>query len=269
MSTVSMKSDATGTHGVSGTQAIGRTLAVLEVFRDRSDDLGISEIAGQLSLSASTVHRIVRALTAKGYLAQDKTTDRYYLGRSAVLLGQAANQRLGLDAAQAVVERLAEETEESVNLGVRDGDDMVVVIRAESKHPLRLSQEPGSRLPVYASSMGKATLAYSGRSIDEELDSLARPLRAITSRTITSERKLRRELEVTRSRGYSIDDEEAISGVRCVGAPILGVSSVVLGAIAVQAPAVRMSHSRLKTLAPLVRKAAEDVARVLPATHRI
>ena len=262
-------SAAVGVNGsATGTQAITRTLSVLAVFRDEEGDLGISEIASRIGLSASTVHRIVRALVSEGYLAQNEQTERYYLGRSSVLLGQAANRRLGLDLAQSVLERLVDETGESVNLGVRDGGEMIVVMCTESKHPLRFSQEPGSRLPVYATGMGKATISHSP-SIDHEIDALPRPLQALTLKTITSVAELRRELEQTRKRGYSLDDEEAIAGVRCVAAPIVSVQGQVLAALAIQAPAVRMPRSRLKELAPLAVAAAHEIAEMMPSSHRL
>jgi IclR family transcriptional regulator, acetate operon repressor len=252
--------------GATGTQAISRTLAVLQLFQQNSHDLGISEIAEQLSLSVSTVHRIVRALATEGYLAQNEETERYYLGRSAVLLGQAATERLGLHRAQLVLDRVREETGESVNLGVRDGDEMVVVIRAESTHPLRFSQQPGSRLPVYATAMGKASLSHGARTIEQEAAALRKPLRPLTPKTITSARRLREELERIRARGYSIDDEEALDGVRCVAAPILSQGRL-LAAVAVQGPAVRMPRKRLEALAPVVRRAAEEIAQVIPSLH--
>jgi IclR family transcriptional regulator, acetate operon repressor len=260
---------ATPVAGGTGTQAIGRTLAVLELFRERGADLGISEIAERLSLSASTVHRIVRALVDEGYLAQNEQTDRYYLGRSAVLLGQAANERLGLHRAQLVLERIREETGESVNLGVRDGNEMLVVIRAESKHALRFSQEPGSRLPVYATAMGKAYLSHGSLSIEQEVAALDRPLRALTTRTLTSAPKLREELTRIRRRGYSIDDEEALAGVRCVAAPILSPNGEMLAAVAIQAPAVRMPRTRLKQLSGVIRQAADEIAQVMPGSHHL
>lgn len=262
-------SAATFNSAATGTQAIGRTLAVLDLFRVRGDDLGISEIAEELGLSGGTVHRIVRALVNASYLAQSAVTERYYLGRSAVLLGQAANAGLGLHRAQSVLERIGEETGESVNLGVRDGDEVVVVIRSESKHTLRISQEPGSRLPVYATAMGKAILSHGPTTIDEAVAVLAKPLAPLTPRTITSEDKLRLELSRIAKRGYSIDDEEAIAGVRCIAAPILGPDGTLLAAMAVQGPTVRMPRSRLTALTPLVVGAAGEVARVISPAHRL
>ena len=253
---------------VAGTQAIDRTLAVLGLFRELRHDLGISEISEELKLSASTVHRIARALVERGYLAQDAASERYYLGRSAVLLGQAANQGLGLHLVQPILDRVGEQTGESVNLGARDGGEMVVVIRAESKQPLRFSQEPGSRLPVYATAMGKATLSQA-LSIEEEVSALETPLRALTNKTITSTSELRKELETIRRRGYSIDDEEALPGVRCVAAPILSPSGRPIAAVAIQGPAVRMTRTRIKGLASVIRSAADEIAPLIPTTHQL
>jgi IclR family acetate operon transcriptional repressor len=250
--------------GAAGTQAISRTLAVLSLFRDSDGDLGISDIAKQLSLSVSTVHRIVRALVDDGYLSQDLASERYTLGRSSLLLGHAANRRLGLDRAKTVIERLRDELGESVNLGVRDGGEMVVVISAESKQLLRFSQAPGNRLPVHATGMGKATLSHGVRSIEEEIAGLDMPLRRLTKNTITSTTALSKELNLIRRRGYSIDDQEAIEGVRCVAVPILSPEGGLLAAMAVQGPAVRMTDDQLKQAVPNLRTAAQEIAQLLP-----
>jgi IclR family acetate operon transcriptional repressor len=247
-----------------GTQAISRTLAVLNLFRESESDLGISDIAKSLSLSVSTVHRIVRALVDENYLSQDLATERYTLGRAAMLLGEAANRRLGLDRAKTVVERLRDELGESVNLGVRDGGEMVVVISAESKQLLRFSQAPGNRLPVHATAMGKATLSHSPRSIEDEVAALDMPLRRLTRKTITSPTTLCRELTLIRRRGYSIDDQEAIEGVRCVAVPILSPEGDLLAAMGVQGPAVRMTDEKLKRAVRPLRSAAQEVAHLLP-----
>jgi IclR family acetate operon transcriptional repressor len=256
---------STGTTSASvGTQAISRTLAVLTLFRESEGDLGISDIARQLSLSVSTVHRIVRALVDEGYLSQDVPTERYTLGRSAVLLGHAANRRLGLDRAKPVIERLRDESGESVNLGVRDGAEMVVVISVESKQLLRISQAPGSRLPVHATAMGKATLSHGTRSIDEEIAGLDMPLRRLTKNTITGAAALRKELNSIRRRGYSIDEQEAIEGVRCLAVPIISPEGDLLAAMALQGPAVRMTDAQLKRAVPMLRTAAKEIAALLP-----
>ena len=245
-----------------GTQAIERSLAVLSCFMQADPELGITDIARALELSPSTVHRIARALVGGGFLEQNERTNRYQLGRAVLLLGQVAQRSFGFDRAHPVVERLAEETGESVNLGIRDAVGGIVAVSVASKHHLRFHQPPGTRAPLHASAIGKALLAFGG-ALDDELDALA-PLVPLTSATITSLPVLRAELARTRKRGWSFDDEESIGGVRCLGAPILGRDGRARAALALQGPSVRMPPERVEKLRPLLLRASADVQRVLP-----
>lgn len=249
-----------------GAQAIGRAFAVLHLFRDRGTELGVMQIARELDLNLSTTHRIVRALVAEGYLAQNKDNERYYLGTSTLLLGRAAYRDFNLDVVHPVLERLAEQTGESVNLGVLDGTSAVVVERIESTQPLRFTQPPGTRVKLHASSMGKALLAF-----DDELLARLRKeqptLERFTPRTYADAASLRAELARVRKRGWSTDDEEQVPGVRCVGAPICDSSGRARAAIAVQAPSVRMPKKRFGELGPEVVAAAQQIAHLLPPGH--
>ena len=250
-----------------GTQAIRRACAVLALFRDARSELGIAQVAAGLGLRHSTVHRIVRALVAEGYLAQNAETDRYYLSRSAVLLGMAAQRDLGLSAVMPILERIGTHTSESINLGVRDGTHALVVLRVQSPMPLRFDQPPGTRVPLHASAMGKSLLAFGGADVGAYSEEVGGKLGRYTPTTIASLRALRREIAEIRARGYSIDHEESIAGVRCVGAPILGPDGTAQAAMAIQAPTVRMPESRIADLAEQVMTAAKEVAEILPVSH--
>ena len=245
-----------------GAQAIERALAVLSVFIQARPELGVADVARAVGLSPSTAHRILRALVTGGYLAQNESTNRYYLGRSALLLGQVAQRNLGLEHAHSVLERLGEETGESLNLGVRDGDGVVVALRVPSPHALRFDQPPGTRVALDCSAMGKALLAF-GPDPGAELARLG-PLEARTPHTHTDPRAVLAELEATRRRGWSMDDEESVVGVRCLGAPVLDGAGRPRAAIALQAPAARMPHSRIEALAPSVVAAATEIAGAMP-----
>lgn len=249
-----------------GTQAIGRAFAVLHLFRDRGTDLGVMQIARELDLSLSTTHRIVRGLVAEGYLAQNADSERYYLGTGALLLGRAAYRDFNLDVVHPVLDRLARQTGESVNLGVLDGDAAVVVERVESSQPLRFTQPPGARVPLHASSMGKTLLAFNedlrGRMLESH-DAFER----FTPKSHPDAASLRVDLAAVRKRGWSTDDEEQMAGVRCVGAPVRDTAGLVRAAIAVQAPSVRMPKKRFTALGPEVVKAAAEVSALLPPGH--
>ncbi|MGH3328189.1 MAG: IclR family transcriptional regulator [Streptomycetales bacterium] len=257
---------AAGDDKAVGTQAIRRALAVLQLFRDTKTDLGNTQIANALGLRPSTTHRIVRALVDEGYLTQNAENERYYLSREAVLLGLAAQRSLGLSAALPVLERVSASTSESVNLGVSDGTHALVVLRVESPLPLRFDQPPGTRVPLHASSMGKALLAFGG-DVDSYVETLGGGLSSYTPHTVTSVPALRKEIELTRERGYSLDDEESITGVRCVGAPIANASGRARAAAAIQAPSVRLPDSRIDKLAEEIVTAAAEIADLLPPDH--
>ncbi len=241
-----------------GTQSVARTLAILECFLS-ARDLGVTEIAERADLTPSTAHRIVRSLVAHGYLEQNPATDRYHLGRSAIVLGQVARNHRGLDRALPLLERLGAETGESVNMGLLDRHEVVVVLRVESTQPLRFDQPVGSRIPVHCSSMGKALLAF-GPDGTPATDSLAGiELEPVTARTITDHAVLREQLDDVRERGYSTDDEESILGVSCVGAPILDGRGRAIAALAIQAPTARMPADRMAELGPRAAQIARAI----------
>lgn len=251
---------------VAGAQTINRAFAVLRLFRDRGTDLGVAQVAQELDLNLSTAHRIVRALVAEGYLAQNENSERYFLGTGALLLGQAAHRNFGLDVVYPVLQVLGSQTGESVNLGVLADDAAIVVERIESSQPLRFTQPPGTRVVLHASAMGKALLAFNENARQQVFRGTGR-LKKLTANTHATVKDLRADLEDIHVRGWSMDDEESTVGVRCVGAPIWDSAGNARAAIAVQAPAVRMPYERFAELGSQVAQAAKEVSSLLPPGH--
>ncbi|UNS95233.1 IclR family transcriptional regulator [Streptomyces tubbatahanensis] len=247
-----------------GTQAVGRALAVLRLFIEAEGDVQITEITQRLGLTPGTAHRVVGALAAEGFLVRNPATDGYYLGSTAILLGQAAQRTLGADRAMPLLKQLNAETNESVNLVVRDGDESVVVMRVQSTLPLRFEQHPGARFPLYSTASGKAMMSRAGDT-EAYVRSLPARLPAVTPHTVSSPGQLTGELERTRARGYSIDNEENVEGVRCIGAPVLDAHGHAHAAVVVQVPAVRLPDTRVEELAPRLIEVAGQVAQVVPS----
>ncbi len=252
---------------VAGTQTITRALSVLRVLRDAEGDVGVTELARALNLHASTAHRIVRALVAAGYVAQNTQTERYRLGHAAFLLGRAAGRTLGFDATMPLLEQLAGSTGESVNLVVRDGDEGLVVLRVESQQPLRFTQPVGARIPLYCTSTGKALLAFAG-DLHAEVARLGE-LKRLTSTTITSPRDLLRDLEEVRDRQYSINKGERFPGVCGVAAPVVGTDGIASAALAVQGPEIRIPDDRVAELGVLVIETARAIAAIMPSGYQL
>lgn len=255
------------TEQVAGTQTIARSLSVLRVLRDAEEDVGVTDIAHALGLNASTAHRILRALVAAGYVAQNAHSERYRLGREAFLLGHAARRTLGLEAAMPLLERLAEETGESVNLVIRDGDTGLVVLRVESRHPLRFTQPVGAQIPLWCTSSGKALLAFADDYRAEVAQS--GESRQLTPTTLTSPEALLRDMEHTRERGYSVNRAERIPGVWGVAAPVLDADGRPVAALAVQGPEIRITEDRIPSLGALVIETARAVGAAIPAGYHL
>jgi len=141
-------------------------------------------------------------------------------------------------------------------------DVMAVYMETEtSPHVVRMFTTIGNRVPLHATGAGKALLAWLAPDRRDALVERSE-LRAHTMRTITEKPALRRALEEIRERGYSIDDEEFDEGVRCVAAPV-GPFGAPIAAISVSAPASRMTRQRCIELAPVVRRAAAQLAEAM------
>jgi IclR family transcriptional regulator, acetate operon repressor len=246
----------------SGAQSVERALDVLRSFESAPGDLGVSEIAARTGLSVSTAHRLTRALCVGGLLVQDPRTERYQLGPALVVLGRRAEQRLGYARALPSLEALADKTGESVNVGIRSGPpgpsersgwEVLVVLDVASPQPLRFDQEPGSRVAIHASAMGKCLLAFSADPSGEVRELARSPgLVRFTDRTLADPAALEADLMETRRRGWALNDEERNLGVRAVAAPVLDAAGVAVAAVAVQGPTVRLADSRLDDLAGLL-----------------
>jgi IclR family transcriptional regulator, acetate operon repressor len=243
----------------SGAQSVERALAILRAFESASGDLGVTEIASRAGLSVSTAHRLTRALCAGGLLRQDPGTERYQLGPSLVVLGHRAGENLGYGRALPLLEELSRTTGESVNLGIRSGNDVLVVLDVASDQPLRFEQPPGTRVPIHTSAMGKCLLAFTGDPAGEVKE--LRRLERLTDRTITTRDALIDDLERTRQRGWALNDEERHPGVRTVAAPVVTADGTVPAAVAVQGPAVRLAEQQVPGLAT---RLVETAARIAP-----
>jgi IclR family acetate operon transcriptional repressor len=237
-----------------GAQTVARALAVLGCFRGPSE-LGLSEIARQLGLPTSTVHRLLRSLVDAGFLDQDPDSSRYRLGGTLAEFGQIAYRQHRIYLAEPHLERLATATGATSSIAVRHGNDAVMLgfsrWREANGHELQ-----GIRLPLHASALGKALLAWSDTS-DEELARL--DLAPATDRTVTTVEALQAELTRTCERGYALNDEELVTGFRTIGVPILDRTGRAAFALGLRGPIDLMASDRIPAFAGLALAAAEDV----------
>jgi DNA-binding IclR family transcriptional regulator len=235
---------------------------VLKAFLTREESIGVSELSRRLGLGKSAVHRLLTTLLAEGLVEQDPRTGGYRLGIVMFELGEAVKVHLDLHAAAGpVLAQLREQTGESSQVGVLDGDEVVYVDRLESAHTLRLFTETGRRVPAHCTSSGKVLLAHCREATRERI--LARPLPALTPHTITDPDALRAELAAIRARGWAEAVNEREIGVASIASPIRDVRGDVVAALSIGAPVARFGAVPRRRIARTLVEAGEAVSRRL------
>ena len=225
------------------------------------------ELGRRLGIHRTTVHRFLQTLARRGYAEQISDSDRYRVGLR--VLGLASSTMAGLtvrDVAMPLLEALNHETNETVHLVMLDRGDVVTIDRIEAEHPVALRTYIGARRPAYCSAAGKAMLAYMPLEQVDRILARGMPLR--TQNTITDPARLKAELWEVTQRGYALDDEENLEGVRCAAAPVFNLEGRLSGGISLSAPAMRVDAERLHELAGMILKAARDLSHLLGYQER-
>lgn len=252
--------------------SVRRALAVLDQVarcsREGAGGCTLTELAAALELDKSTVLRLSGPLLDVDLLHRDPVTGRYLLGHHTLRLGQDYLEGLDLRAvASPHLARLLERTGSTCHLVVRDGLDVVYVDKKENTTVVRMASRIGHRLPLSCTAVGKAILAASPRELTEAV--VAAGLRPMTARTLVDPEALCADLELTRRRGYAIDDGENEPEVRCVAAPVFDHQEQVAGAVSVSSLASHTSPARVRELGGVVRAAADGVSVDMGSRRRV
>ena len=222
----------------------------------------MAELQQASQLNRTMTYRLLRALSETGYVAQDPVRKQYLLGLRLLQLGAAVADHLDIVAvARPLLAALREETQETVNLGLLDGNEIVYVAMMESPLGLRMAARPGGRDPAHSTSLGKAVLAFLPPVERERVVSSLLPLRALTPATLIEPEALERDLTETRKRGYAIDDEENEPGARCVGVPVLDDAGRPIAGLSVSGPVGRINPARIEWIAARLWEASREISR--------
>jgi DNA-binding IclR family transcriptional regulator len=245
-----------GAHGAA--KALIKGLGLVELVAV-AGPMRLADLVEQTGLPRPTALRLLEALRDHE-VVQLTSSGTYVLGPRLAVWGQQYLEGLDLRAeAEDIMGSLASETRETCFLGVRDGNQVLYVAKADSPQAVRPAARVGSRNPLHSTAIGKALLAFGPEQLIEPY--LQEPLVAKTPNTITDPRRLREEFDLIRQRGYSTDDVENEDGVRCVGASVRDHTGLTVAAISVAAPAYRFDLEDLPRLAPHVIAAAQELSR--------
>lgn len=245
-----------------------RALDVLTLVAESDQELRLTQVAAAMALPKSSALRYLRTLSSAGFLHHDPASDRYGMGTRLWELGQRARGRRSIrQLATPVMRDLRDLFDETVNLAVLDGFEIVYIELFESRRGLRMQTTLGAREPVYSTALGKAILAFLPEA--EVAAHLRDRLEPRTGHTLTRLADLRRDLEKTRERGYAIDESENDEGVVCFGAPILEASGRPLAALSVSVPESRLSDQLRTDVCAEITKRARELSQHLGWRARV
>jgi IclR family acetate operon transcriptional repressor len=243
-------------------KSAGRVLDIFELLSSEPDGLSVPEISTRLAVARSSAHALVTTLLERGYLRrQSPESRRFTLGVPLVHLGLSVTDRLELrSVARGVLERLVAAWHETAVLAVADGTGLVYIDKVVSDaFGFRTDPRVNARRPLHAHSLGKALLAATG---DEHVAALVAPngLDRVTPNTIVGPDELLEDLRRTRERGYATDEQEAVLGVCCVGAPVRDHTGRLVAAVSLST--IR-EYYRPELTGPAVRDGAIEISRAM------
>lgn len=247
-------------------QSVTRALSLLELLAGETSTISLSELSHKANLKMATVHRLLTTLMSRGFVEQDNLTLRYRLGIKIFEIGNAAlivNDLRSI--ARPFLKQLSEQVNETINLAVLDGIEVVYIDQLESTNMVivKMFARVGSRGPAYCTGTGKVLLA--GLTVDE----LRKRFSGVefvkfTEYTITDIDRLIETLLTIKKQGYALDFSERDPGVICIAAPIYNYEGRVQAAISVSTPAQRISEERIeKEILPSLLSISAQVSQKL------
>ncbi|PYX17267.1 MAG: hypothetical protein DMG84_04305 [Acidobacteria bacterium] len=240
--------------------SLQRGLRLLDLIAVAERGLTASQIARLSGLPVSTVHRFLVNLESAGFL-NCSGTGSYHLGVACFSIGQAALGQLDIRRLSLpYLQQLNQNTRETIHLTVRHGLSAVYVEKLDSPEPLRIYSRIGAAVPLHCTGVGKVMLAYMP---PDKLSAILPQLefRRLTENSIGNLQELQTHLQKVRKNGYACDLEENEPHIRCIAAPIWDHTGAVNASVSITGPAVRMSVTRLRQLAPLIQAVSKRISK--------
>lgn len=238
---------------------------MLEAVADNVGDIPLAELAKRVGLKKTRTWRLVHTLVDLGYLHQDPRTRDFRPAPRVLALGYAYFDSLDLKQLSApFLRELSARRNETVNLAVLDGDELIYVERIRTSQIVTINLHVGSRLPLYSTSLGRALISeMPERWLYEYIRRIADDPKA---RQYVQDRgkKLFAALRETRERRYALNDEELVKGLRAISSPIRDRTSEIVAAVCIAAPSSRVTVADLRrTFAPDLVAAADKISLAL------
>lgn len=240
--------------------SIKKATLIVEAFMGGQREWSVAKLSEKLGMPQPTVHHFLASFREAGWIVQDPATRQYRLGVKMWEIGCAAvSFREVAETARPFLRALVNSCGETVHLGmvsIEDPSTVVYLDRIDSSQPVLFVTVIGSRAPSHSSAMGKAIIAHNP---DFEKAVLHRPLEAVTTQTIVDPVGLKKDLEATRARGYSISKGEFAGEMIGIAAPVRDRFGMVTLGVGIWGPTTRMTPEYVERVAPQLIEAANQI----------
>lgn len=240
--------------------AIARAMAVLD-FISRKPGASFTAIHTELGLPKSSAYLLVKSLVSHGIL-RVSSDGGYTLGLRLYELGMCAVSRFDIrKEALPLMQKLVDRVRLTCHLGILEGMESVYLAKVECDQAVVVKSWEGKRVSLSSSALGKSLLlAASPEKYNELVSSL--PFHRSTPKSITSRKKFLEHMEEARRKGWTIDDEEAEPGIRCVGAPVYGLEDQPVS-LSLAGPSNQVPFDRVEDLAEELIGTARELAQIV------
>ena len=241
-----------------------RVTQILEAVASSKTGLRHADLAAILNIPKGSLSLLLSDLVTQEYLAlREDGVRRYVLGPQ--ILVMAKHYLSGLDLVrlgQPILKDLVASTDECAEIGIRRGDEILMVCREDCSRPLRSVIQIGDRAPLYATAAGKAILAHlPSEEIEAYLSKIA--FKPLTRKTITKRDLIQKELKAIRAGAMAYSREELNEGVVAIGHPVFDFNGLVAGSIVIPMPTIRFNAKKAKQIEVLIRGACARLSRKL------
>lgn len=246
----------------SSVQAVGRALSLLLSVAESNNSISMVDLVEKSNMNRTTVWRLIGTLEQYGFVERDPLTKGYQLGISAHrLAAQATNYGSLIRRARKSMEKLRDETQETVLLSVPKHYGTLTVDQIDPEHSIRLVDYVNEYLPLHCTSNGKLLLSLLP---SEEVDILlGQPLEKVTPFTITNREDLLEEIQMIRRRGIATAVGELDENENGISAPIFDQRNTLIAFISVCGPSFRFTKEKMSALTDRITGAAQEIGKYL------
>lgn len=244
-------------------KTLNKTLDVLEVFLNKGEEVGISELVNITGHNISTIHSILSDLIKRGYILQKNKRSKYSLGLKFLSLSSTINRITAIkELVYPFMVELNRQTNETVNTLILDGNNTISIGGITSTQQLRVVLDDKMGAPLYCTGSGKIFLAGMAET---DLDNYFKRAKLIsyTPKTVTDVDKLKRQLNNIKRKGIACESEEYQVGLTNVACPINDYDKKPLAALSVIAPTVRLNKNKIREITPLLKKYSSEISKLL------